>query len=64
MMPFPNSRPNYFTDDAGEIEWDYAEPCNSWDNLTAMYAYNKSTLESRREEMYAALLKKLNELYQ
>ncbi|WP_026210164.1 nucleoside hydrolase-like domain-containing protein [Flexithrix dorotheae] len=61
--PFPHSRPNYFTDDNGEIEWDYADPCKTWGNLKEMYAYNKSTLHSRRAEMYESLLEKLNSLY-
>ena len=62
--PFPETRPHYYTDHAGELEWDYEDPCNTWENLQAMYAYNKSTLEERREEMYGALLEKLAELYQ
>ncbi|MEM6633373.1 MAG: nucleoside hydrolase-like domain-containing protein [Bacteroidota bacterium] len=62
-QPFPDTRPNYYTDDSGNIEWDYTDPCNTWENLKGMYAYNKSTLEERREEMYEALLEKLNDLY-
>lgn len=62
--PFPLSKPNYFTDHSGKIAWDYADPCNTWHNLTAMYAYNKSTLEDRRESMYAALLEHLRALYE
>ena len=62
-QPFPKQKPNYYTDDSGEIEWDYTDPCNSWDHLQAMYAYNKSTLEARRESMYASLIAHLEELY-
>ena len=62
--PFPQERPNYFTDDNGSIEWDYAEPCNTWENLREMYSYNKSTLEQRRTEMYEALIEKLEYLYE
>ena len=61
--PFPEERPNYFTDDNGTIEWDYAEPCNTWENLREMYAYNKSTLVVERKEMYEKLLAKLDGLY-
>ena len=61
--PFPNARPNYYTDDNGDIDWDYHQPCNSWHNLKAMYAYNKSTLVAERAGMYEALLEKLNMLY-
>ncbi len=61
--PFPAERPNYYTDDNGDVEWDYKEPCNSWGNLTTMYNYNKSTLVAERVEMYDALISKLEFLY-
>lgn len=62
--PFPDDKPNYYTDYNGEIEWDYADPCKSWAQVEAMYAFNKSTLADRREEMYQALLVKLENLYE
>lgn len=62
-QPFPLEKPNYYTDNAGIIEWDYKEPCNTWNNLEEMYAYNKSTLVKNRESMYQSLLKKLDRLY-
>lgn len=61
--PFPQYRPNYFTDDNGDIDWDYSDPCNSWDNLQLMYSYNKSTLLIQRKVMYTSLLSKLDILY-
>lgn len=61
--PFPKARPNYFTDDNATIEWDYEEPCNSWENLKEMYAHNKSTLHERRAVMYDSLIAKLDQLY-
>ena len=61
--PFPDERPNYFTDDNGTIEWDYNDPCNTWSNLQEMYAYNKETLFRNRQEMYDALIAKLNSIY-
>lgn len=61
--PFPETRPNYFTDHPGKIPWDYAEPCNSWEYLEEMYAYNKSTMLKQRPKMYKALLRKLKSLY-
>lgn len=61
--PFPTQRPHYYTDDSGPIEWDYVDPCKTWGNREAMYAYNKGTLEAQREEMYTALLEKLTGLY-
>ena len=61
--PFPSERPNYFTDDCGDIAWDYINPCNSWHLVEKMYAYNKSTLYSQREEMYQKMLIKLHQMY-
>ncbi|MGM0474375.1 MAG: beta-L-arabinofuranosidase domain-containing protein [Bacteroidota bacterium] len=62
--PLPQKRPHYYTDDNGPVEWDYEDPCNTWHNLEEMYAYNKSTLEKERPEMYGALLEKLEGLYE
>jgi hypothetical protein len=62
--PFPGERPNYYTDFNGTVEWDYANPCNTWENHIEMNAHAKSTLESKRQEMYDALINKLNTLYQ
>jgi hypothetical protein len=61
--PFPLDRPNYFTDDNGALEWDYSNPCTTWENLVPMYAYNKSTLEKERPGMYRSLLEKLERIY-
>lgn len=55
LVGLPSSRnvftiqgPIIFTDDNGAVQWDYTNPCNAWDNLEAMYAHNKSTLENER----------------
>ncbi|MEM1096127.1 MAG: nucleoside hydrolase-like domain-containing protein [Bacteroidota bacterium] len=61
--PFPDTRPNYYTDHNGTVAWDYADPCRTWANAEAMYAHNKSTLREERPAMYAALLDKLKTLY-
>jgi hypothetical protein len=61
--PFPKDRPNYYTDDNGNVAWDYSDPCNTWDNLEAMYAHNKNTLFVKRQEMYDALIEKLDKIY-
>jgi hypothetical protein len=61
--PFPQERPHYYTDDNGPVEWDYANPCRTWNNIKEMYAYNKSTLEKERPAMYKALLEKLDKTY-
>jgi hypothetical protein len=61
--PFPRERPNYYTDDNGDIPWNYHDPCKTWHNLVDMYAYNKSTLERERPEMYQSLIEKLEKIY-
>ena len=61
--PFPDTRPNYFLDDNGPIVWNYDDPCETWENHTAMRDYAKSTLEMKRPSMYASLLEKLEALY-
>ena len=61
--PFPNERPNYFADFNGPVTWNYSNPCSTWQNHIAFRDHAKSTLEAKRPVMYAALLKKLDELY-
>ena len=63
IKPFPNDRPNYFTDFNGPVAWDYADPCNTWENHAEMNRFAKGTLEAVRPQMYAALLAKLDALY-
>lgn len=60
---FEQERPNYFTDDNGNIPWNYTDPCSSWQHVKDMYAYNKSTLENERSGMYKALIEKLVKIY-
>jgi len=63
VKPFPGERPNYYLDDKGPVEWDYEDPCNTWENHRAMRDHAKSTLERERPAMYEALLGKLNSVY-
>ncbi|MDZ7721817.1 MAG: DUF1593 domain-containing protein [candidate division KSB1 bacterium] len=63
VQPFPQERPNYYTDDSGPVEWNYAHPCSTWGNHVDMNRYAKSTLEAQRPEMYRALLEKLEKIY-
>lgn len=41
----------------------YGNPCNTWENHEKVSRIAAETLEERREEMYDALLKKLNFIY-
>ena len=63
FKPFPVDRPNYYTDYSGPVEWDYDNPCNTWENHPAMRDHAKSTLEKERPEMYQSLLEKLENVY-
>ena len=63
IKPFPQKRPNYYADYNGSVEWNYANPCETWQNHVAFRDHAKGTLEARRPEMYKKLLKKLKKLY-
>lgn len=61
--PFPSEKPHYFTDYCGDVPWNYMNPCETWENHARVRDIAAGTLESRREEMYNALLEKLNHIY-
>ena len=63
IRPFPVERPNYYTDFSGPVEWDYRNPCDTWENHEEFAAFARSTLEKRRDSMYAGLLEKLERIY-
>ncbi len=63
VKPFPENRPNYYTDFSGDIEWNYENPCITWENHEKVGNVAAGTLEKERAEMYEALLKKLESLY-
>ncbi len=63
IKPFPNLRPNYYTDFNDTVEWDYHNPCNTWQNHMAVSSVARATLEERRSEMYESMLNKLQALY-
>jgi hypothetical protein len=63
VKPFPQERPNYFTDFNGPVEWDYHNPCNTWQNHVEVSRIARGTLEEKRTEMYQSMLNKLKALY-
>jgi hypothetical protein len=63
VKPFPKQRPDYYTDFAGTIDWNYADPCQTWTNHEAFEKAAMQTLLDRRPEMYQAFLKKLDLIY-
>jgi len=60
----PEERPDYYADHNGDAEWDYADPCNTWENHQQVYNHARNTLEKERPGMYRDLLKKMDKLYQ
>lgn len=63
VKPFPMEKPGYYTDYCGSVEWNYHDPCTTWQNHQAVRDTAVKTLTDRRPEMYRALLEKLNQLY-
>ena len=63
VKPFPQTRPNYYTDYSDDLGWEYADPCASWSIHEAVKDTASATLEERRNEMYEALLSKLSLVY-
>lgn len=61
--PFPETHPNYYTGIDGGHEWDFENPCNTWDNGEKVYKARINTLLEKRDEMYQELLKYLDSLY-
>ncbi len=64
IKPFPQKRPNFYADYNGPVEWNYANPCETWQNHVAFRDHAKNTLEAQRQEMYEALLMKLEKIYE
>jgi hypothetical protein len=62
--PFPDGKPNYYTDISGSNEWNYLNPCSTWVNHKLVRDEAMQTLTRKRPEMYHALIEKLNLLYQ
>ncbi len=62
--PLPETRPNYWTGVDGGRQWDYGDPCSTWENAEAVYDARINTLLEHRPELYEALLDKLDGLYE
>ncbi len=61
--PFPETRPLYWTDIPGGVDWDYSDPVRTWAVAKTRSEACAATLLERRPEMYKALLSKVRELY-
>jgi hypothetical protein len=63
LRPYPEDRPHYWIDDAGHADWDYADPCHSWDLAGEVYQHRVQSLLKNRAGMYDAYRQKMNALY-
>ncbi|MCA9434173.1 MAG: DUF1593 domain-containing protein [Candidatus Omnitrophica bacterium] len=62
-QPFPERRPNYFTDNMGKYEWDYEKPCRTWIDRELALKECQAALLKNRPVIYAKLLERLNSIY-
>lgn len=63
IKPFPIERPNYWIDEAGTSDWNYANPEESWDRAQEVYQHRVTNLIQQRNNWYGAYRKKMKELY-
>jgi len=63
IRPFPETRPNYYTDFSGGYEWNYDNPCETWENADKVYEARVNSMINKRDEMYEYHIQKLNKLY-
>ncbi len=63
VRPFPAERPNYFIGVAGESEWNFADPSQTWANKEAVFAARKQTLSEGYLDMGTKLLARVDGLY-
>ncbi|MBT30236.1 MAG: hypothetical protein CMO01_11300 [Thalassobius sp.] len=63
VKPFPQEYPNYWIDAAGTKDWDYQDPCNSWEIQDMVYTNRVNSLMEYREDMYNAFRLKMKTLY-
>lgn len=62
-QPFPESRPNYWTNVTGNSGFDHADPINTWRFSDSANVASFQFLLSEREEIYQSLLDKITRLY-
>lgn len=63
LRPFPEKKPNYWTNTIKNVEWDYENPFNTWENAEEAVNESWSFALKEREEMYQELKKKIEFLY-
>lgn len=63
QQPFPETRPNYWTNVTGESGFDYADPVESWNKADSAIRKSYRHLLEEREEMYGKLINKVEKIY-
>lgn len=62
IKPFPD-RENFYTDICGNIQWDYLNPVNTWENSKELFFYSRSSITERYYEMATAFIEKVKKVY-
>lgn len=63
IQPYPNERPFYWIDDAGNETWNYTDPCESWELFPEVYTFRVNSLLESRPIVYEAYRKKMTLIY-
>lgn len=63
QRPYPESRPNYWTNVTGESGFDHTDPLNTWRNADKAIEASYQYLLKERDEMYRELIKKVETIY-
>jgi len=63
IRPFPVKRPNYYTGINGGLEWNYQNPCDTWEHAKAVEQARMNTLYEQRQNMYNSYIRKMKILY-
>lgn len=63
VRPFPQERPNYWIDFAGDAAWDFGDPAKSWVAAQTVLEQRTRAVAAVRPAIYAAFLAKVRSLY-
>ena len=63
VQPNPSERPHYYIDAAKDSQWNYADPCQSWNIAKEEVDLRSAEMTERRDVMYKLFENKLKVLY-
>lgn len=63
MRPFPEKRPNYWTNESGSLGWNYSNPSRTWHLADTVEVISYQYMLEQRGKMYKELEKKIEKLY-